>query len=174
MTRTRIHNEDWGFETNCYVCEPKNSRGLQIPFFHDDETNEVVAAVTLSNDYSGAPTVVHGGVTLAVLDEAQAWACIALAKRFAVTAETTTRFHGAVYVDKPHEVRARIVESNEYTIRTAGQVLDMKGRVRAESTATFTPIGPAHFRRVSGADVTEAAAAYLPASHHQGHAGAAQ
>lgn len=95
MGLTRLHNEDWGFEPNCFVCEAKNARGLQVPFSVDDERGVVVAEVNLPNDFSGAPTVVHGGVTLAVLDEAQAWACIALAGKWAVTVETTTRFHEA-------------------------------------------------------------------------------
>ena len=81
MTLHRLHNEAWGFETNCFVCEPKNQAGLQIPFFHDDERSVVTAEFELSDAYSGAPSLVHGGVTLAVLDEAMAWACIAVGKQ---------------------------------------------------------------------------------------------
>jgi hypothetical protein len=68
MTGIRLHNEDWGFETNCFVCEPRNDQGLRIPFFHDTELDVVFADFELSNVFSGAPTLVHGGVTLAVLD----------------------------------------------------------------------------------------------------------
>ncbi len=44
-----------------------------------------------------------------MLDEA--WACIATGRRWAVTSETSTRFHRAVYVDKPHLVEAEITET---------------------------------------------------------------
>ena len=64
MTLIRLHNDDWGFETNCFVCEPKNDRGLQIPFFHDTERRLVIADFDFSDSFSGAPTLVHGGVTL--------------------------------------------------------------------------------------------------------------
>lgn len=72
MTTIRLHNEDWGFETNCFVCEPKNEHGLGISFFHDTDRNLVTAEFELSHTFSGAPTLVHGGITLAVLDEAMA------------------------------------------------------------------------------------------------------
>ena len=56
--------------------------------------------------------MLHGGVTLAVLDEAMAWACIAIGRQWAVTSETSTRFHRAIYVDKPHVVEAEIIEQD--------------------------------------------------------------
>ena len=79
MTLVRLHNDDWGYETNCFVCEATNERGLRIPFFHDDEADVVVAELHLGHAFSGAPTLLHGGIVLAVLDEAMAWAAIAIA-----------------------------------------------------------------------------------------------
>jgi len=146
----RLHNDDLGYETNCFVCEQGNEHGLRIPFFHDTERNIVTAEFALSNTFSGAPSVVHGGVSLAVLDEAMAWACIAIGRQWAVTSETTTRFDRAVYVDKPHRVEAEIVEQNDIEIVTIGRISDMKGRVRAESRATFTVLGEAQLKRAVG------------------------
>lgn len=161
MAVIRIHNEDWGFETNCYVCEPRNERGLRIPFFHDTEAGVVFADLMLSNDYSGAPSFVHGGVTLAVLDEAMAWACIAVGHRWAVTSETTTRFLGPVYVDKPHRVEARVGEAGDETMRATATVADLKGRVRAEATATFAVLGEAQAKRATGTDALDGLSDYL-------------
>ena len=145
-----LHNDDLGYETNCFVCEQRNEQGLRIPFFHDTDRNMVTADFALSNTYSGAPTVVHGGVCLAVLDEAMAWACIAIGRQWAVTSETTTRFDRAIYVDKPHRVEAEIAEQNDIEIVTVGRIVDMKGRVRAESRATFTVLGEAQLKRAVG------------------------
>lgn len=36
MTLRRLHNEDWGFDSNCFVGEPRNDGGLRIPFDHDE------------------------------------------------------------------------------------------------------------------------------------------
>ncbi len=144
-----LYNDNLGYETNCFVCEQSNDRGLKIPFFHDTDRNLVSAEFVLSNAFSGAPTMLHGGVILAVLDEAMAWACIALGQRWAVTSETSTRFDRAVYIDKPHLVEAEIIEQTETDIVTIGRVIDLKGRVRAEARATFTVLGEAQLKRAT-------------------------
>ncbi|MGK0273694.1 MAG: hypothetical protein ACI9N0_000062 [Ilumatobacter sp.] len=145
-----LHNDDLGYETNCFVCEQSNDRGLQIPFFHDTGRNLVSAEFALPDAFSGAPTMLHGGVILAVLDEAMAWACIAIGRRWAVTSETSTRFDRAVYVDKPHLVEAEIIEQTETDIVTIGRVVDLKGRIRAEARATFTVLGEAQLKHAIG------------------------
>ena len=127
VTKIRLHNDDLGYSTNCFVCEPTNTAGLQIPFFHDVDRDLVTAEFTLSDAFSGAPTMLHGGVTLAVLDEAMAWACIAIGRRWAVTSETSTRFHRAIYVDKPHLVEAEIAQQTDSEIVTTGRILNLKG-----------------------------------------------
>ncbi|CAN5368676.1 hypothetical protein BH23ACT3_BH23ACT3_02520 [soil metagenome] len=167
MAVIRIHNEDWGFETNCFVCEPRNDQGLRIPFFHDTDRDVVFAEFDLGNGFSGAPTLVHGGVTLAVLDEAMAWACIAIGKRWAVTSETRTRFHRAVYVDKRYRVEAEVNghddPTGEETTGTMGctaRVLDRHYQLRAEASATFTTLGEAQAARV-GAVVDESNRGYV-------------
>ncbi|NND73380.1 MAG: PaaI family thioesterase [Ilumatobacter sp.] len=151
MTLLPLHNDDLGYETNCFVCERSNDRGLQIPFFHDTDRDVVTAEFALPHEFSGAPTMVHGGVALAVLDEAMAWACIAVGRQWAVTSETTTRFDRAIYVDKPHQVEAEIAEQTDTEIHTIGRIVDLKGRVRAESHATFTVLGEAQLKRAVGA-----------------------
>ena len=98
----------WGFPTNCYVCDPINEKGLGVPFKFDDDTGVVFAEFTLGPEYSGAPQYLHGGVVLAVLDEAMAWAAIAAGNRFAVVRETTTTFEHGVRVGAPHRVEAEV------------------------------------------------------------------
>jgi len=150
-----LHNDDLGYETNCFVCEQNNDAGLRIPFFHDTDRDLIVADFELSDAFSGAPTMLHGGVTLAVLDEAMAWACIAIGRQWAVTSETTTKFQRAVYVDKPHVVEAEIVEQTDSEIFTAARVMNLKGVVRVESTATFTALGEAQLQRALGTDTVD-------------------
>ena len=134
MTVHRLENSRWGFESNCFVCEQKNSRGMQLPFFHDDDADLVFADLELGDEFSGAPTYVHGGVTLAVLDEAMAWAAIAVGGKFAVTHETSATFDYPVRVGRQYRVEARVTEQTPDRFRAEGTVLDAKGRpcVRAE------------------------------------------
>lgn len=132
----RLDNSGWGFESHCFVCEERNERGLKVPFFHDEEGERVRASFTLDRSFSGAPEYVHGGVILAILDEAMAWATIALAGRFAVTRQTTATFERPVRVDRPYAVEARVVDAGD-EITTEAWVLDERERVCARAHATF-------------------------------------
>ena len=125
----------WGFATQCFVCEPSNAHGLRIAFSYDEEARKVVADFTLGNEYSGAPKYVHGGVVLAVLDEAMAWAAIAAAGRFAVVRETTTTFEHGVRVGVAHRVEAEVETSGPVRIEASARVVDAAGRRCARARA---------------------------------------
>ena len=152
MALRRLHNEDWGFGTSCFVCEPRNDAGLRIPFDHDTERDVVVARFNLGPEFSGAPSYVHGGITLAVLDEAMAWAAIAVAGKLAVTAETSARFRRPVLVGKDYLVEARVTAHDGEEIRAAAEVSFAEGKVCAEATATFAVLGEAQALRATGAE----------------------
>ena len=74
MSVHRLGNDRWSFASSCFVCEPSNEFGLRVPFSNDDEADRVFATFTLDEHCSGAPSYVHGGVTLALLDETMSWA----------------------------------------------------------------------------------------------------
>lgn len=135
MAVRTLDNAAWGFGSNCFVCEPSNPSGLRISFVADEEGAEVRAEFTLGPEYSGAPRYVHGGVVLAVLDEAMAWAAIALAGRFAVVADTRTRFEHGVAVGEAHRVAARIDRQGERTLEASAEVADNTGRRCARAAA---------------------------------------
>lgn len=118
----------WGFPTRCYVCEPSNDAGLRVPFVYDDESKLVQADFTLGAEYSGAPKYVHGGVVLALLDEAMAWAAIAAAGRFAVVRETTTTFEHGIRVGERHRVEAEVDTVGPIRMSATARVLDGTGR----------------------------------------------
>ncbi len=159
-----LTNEQWGFESNCFVCEPRNDAGLRIPFFHDKASETVTASFTLDGRFSGAPSYLHGGVLLAVIDEAMAWAAIAVAHRWAVTGETSTRFEHPVRVDRTYTVTARITErtaADASTLTATAEVTDVKGRRCAQSSATFVVLGEAQAAEAAGVDVSMLAGGYV-------------
>ena len=137
MTVHKLDNSAWGFESNCFVCEPKNEQGLRIPFTYDDETGLVEAEFTLDNAFSGAPTYAHGGVTLAILDEAMAWAAIAAAKAFAMTQTTTTNFVRPVKIGRTYRVAARIDGRDDAGLDISAVVVNERDKPCAESKARF-------------------------------------
>jgi uncharacterized protein (TIGR00369 family) len=159
-----LTNDQWGFESNCFVCEARNDAGLQIPFFHDEAQGTVTAVFELDDRFSGAPSYVHGGVLLAVLDEAMAWAAIAVAHRWAVTGETTTRFDHPVRVGGSYTVTATITEApidGSSTLGAAAEITDAKGRTCATASATFVVLGEAQAADAAGIAVEQLGADFV-------------
>lgn len=138
-----LTNAAWGFESNCFVCEPANPRGLGVPFFHDEESGVVTADFRLGPELSGAPHYVHGGVLLALLDEAMAWAAIAVAGRFAVVQSTATTFDRPVRIDEPHRVEATIHEHTDTAVTARAHIADAAGRRCAEGRARLVVLSTA-------------------------------
>ncbi len=138
---TPLTNDRWGYESNCYVCEQSNEGGLRIPFQLEDDGETVTARFTLDRTYSGAPALVHGGVSLALLDEAQAWACIAVAGKWGLTASTSSTFVSPVFCDAPYRVQARVTAVGDLTVETVGVVRDEGGAAMIESASSFHIVG---------------------------------
>jgi acyl-coenzyme A thioesterase PaaI-like protein len=161
MATRALTNEQWGFASNCFVCEPTNAAGLRIPFEHDEDAGLVRATFALDDRFSGAPAYVHGGVTLAVLDEAMAWATIAVGGKFAVTQETTTRFGHGVKVGRSYTVEATVDESDGETMQTSARVLDDQDRPCVTASATFMVLGAAQVVDAIGVEDLGADASFL-------------
>jgi len=157
MALKPLTNAAWGFESNCFVCEPANPAGLRIPFFHDEEAEVVTAGFTLGAGHSGAPHHVHGGVLLAVLDEAMAWAAIALAGRFAVVQSTATTFDRPVRIDQPYRVEASVHDRTDTAVTARAEIADAAGRpcarARARLVVMSSAVAGAAIGPVTGADL---------------------
>ena len=150
----------FGFPTSCFVCDPENTRGLQLSFFHDEKAELVTAEFTLGREFSGAPQYVHGGVVLAVVDDAMAWASIALAGRYAVVRETTTTFEHGVRLGQPHRVEASVESQTRRVVQTTARVLTAEGKRCARSKARLVFLTESSARSAIG-EVGEEDAHYL-------------
>jgi len=148
VTVHALDNTSWGFPSNCFVCEPGNQSGLRIPFRFDDEEQAVRAEFTLAEAFSGAPSYAHGGIVLAVLDEAMAWAAIAVTGCFAMTRTTSATFVRPVRIGRPHQVEARVVAApgagaeEEGWLDMAAEVQTARGRPCARASARFVRLSP--------------------------------
>ena len=150
----------FGFPTSCFVCDPDNTHGLRLSFFHDEEAAVVSAEFTLGAEFSGAPRYVHGGIVLAVVDDAMAWAAIALAGQFAVVRETTTTFERGVLLGEPHRVEARVESQTTRVLAAAAQVFNAEGKRCARSKARLVFLTESGARSAIG-EVTGGDTRYL-------------
>jgi acyl-coenzyme A thioesterase PaaI-like protein len=130
-----LRNTAFGFPSECFACDPDNPVGLRLSFVHDDEADLVIADFTLGPAYQGAPRFVHGGLLLAILDEAMAWAAIAVAGRFAVSRTSKASFRRPVMIDVSHRVEALVEESDERSVSARARVLNPEGKRCAEASA---------------------------------------
>lgn len=166
MARHRLDNSSWGFASNCFVCEPSNAAGLRIPFFYDDEAVSVSADFTLDELFSGAPSYLHGGLTLAILDEAMAWATIAVLGTYALTRTTTTTFLRPVKVGRAYRVEARVLDAagdaEGGMILTTGVVTrGTDAKPCAEARASFAPLSAGQAADALGTEPRGRAADHL-------------
>lgn len=136
---TPLTNDRWGYDSNCYVCEESNNGGLRVPFQLDDDCLTVSASFQLDRVYSGAPALVHGGLSLTLLDEA--WACIAVAGKWGLTASTSAQFASAAFVDHRYRVEADVTAVDEVAVHTTGRIVDAEGIVLVSSDSTFHIVG---------------------------------
>ncbi len=139
----RLDNAAWGFDSRCFVCEPSNPRGLGLAYYHDVEADLVRAEVSLGPECSGAPRYVHGGLVYTVLDEAMAWAAIALARRFALVGRSTVRFEAGVRVGELHRVTAGLGEGSRRLLSGWAEIADGDGRRCARAEAKMVVLSAA-------------------------------
>jgi acyl-coenzyme A thioesterase PaaI-like protein len=148
-----LRNTAFGFPSECFGCDPDNPVGLRLSFFHDDEAAKVLSEFTLGPAYQGAPRFVHGGLLLAILDEAMAWAAIALADRFAVSRTSKASFRRPVMVDVPHRVEAVVEEHDEASVSALARILNPDGTRCAEATARLVVLSEDTARTAIGTDL---------------------
>ncbi len=92
---------------NCFACGPANPIGMHVRFDRAGDFDGVVARVELAPVYQGWRGIAHGGIVMALLDEAMAHAA-GFAGHRGVTASVNVRFRKPVPLEAPIEVRGRV------------------------------------------------------------------
>jgi acyl-coenzyme A thioesterase PaaI-like protein len=156
MTRALLTNT-FGFDTCCFVCDPDNPRGLRLQFYYDDESSRVVAEATPEAGHSGAPAYTHGGFSMAVLDDAMAWAIIAMAKKFGLSQHIAFEFKRPVKIHRTYAVEAWLEAAEEQEVIARAEVRDSKGRACITATSRYVVMSIEQATQAIGADATGAA-----------------
>ncbi|MDD5629498.1 MAG: PaaI family thioesterase [Elusimicrobia bacterium] len=124
----------------CFVCGQDNPHGLRLRCRL--EGGVVSLSHTAREADLGWKTFVHGGITMALLDEAMAWAAMVAARRPCVTAEMTARLRLPAAVGMRLRVEGRLRGQGSRMLSTTGRVLDEQGRELACAAAKFVPMSP--------------------------------
>lgn len=120
----------------CIVCGPTNPIGLHVRYTPDGEG--VVARVAVPADFQGFRGVVHGGILVALLDDAMWHAVFHRTGRSTVTVDLTTRFVKPAPVGAVLTVAATAGEMRHRLARAAATVREAaSGEVLAQGEGRF-------------------------------------
>lgn len=126
---------------NCFACGPDNPVGLRLQFGRAADGDGVRAGVTLAPQYQGWRGIAHGGIVMALLDEAMAHAA-GFAGHRGVTASVSVRFRKPVPLEEPVEVRGRIAWQRRNVLGVQATIFDGRGNVLVESEGHVVSRGP--------------------------------
>ncbi len=123
----------------CFACGPENEIGLRLQFERQGDDG-VRARTVLRAEFQGWQGIAHGGVALALLDEAMAHAAGAAGYR-GVTASMNARFRKPVPLATPLDVRGRVKWMRRNVLELHASVSDEGGTVLVEAEGRFVSQG---------------------------------
>jgi acyl-coenzyme A thioesterase PaaI-like protein len=122
----------------CFACGPDNEIGLHLHF--ERMNGGVHARTVLPPDFQGWQDIAHGGIALALLDEAMAYAAGAAGHR-GVTATMNARFRKPVPIGKQIEIEGRVKWTRRNVLELEARVTDSLGAVLVEGEGRFVSQG---------------------------------
>jgi uncharacterized protein (TIGR00369 family) len=134
---------------NCFACGPDNPRGLRLVFERDGDT--VVCSYTPALDLGGYGSILHGGVTSTLLDEAMAWAVYGLLDELPLTTELHVRFLGPLRAGTPLSITGRIVSTDGRVANARAEIRNATGTLCADGEGQLRFVSPAAAHRLSRA-----------------------
>jgi acyl-coenzyme A thioesterase PaaI-like protein len=143
-------------DSTCFVCGPDNPQGLKVPFEQDGDAGS--AAVYIARrEHGGWNGLLHGGVTLSLMDEAFGW-CLFFQNIPSVTARIETRFHKPIAIGTRLHIRAWVLRQRRrlFDARAEIRVDSPDGLLVAESYAVLYSVDPPNPRNnlLTTAEVT--------------------
>lgn len=125
---------------NCFACGPDNPIGLRLHFAPDDAGDAVCDGATLATRYQGWRGIAHGGIVMALLDEAMAHAA-GYAGHRGVTASVNVRFRRPVPLEAPVTVRGRVIWQRRNVLGVEAEIFDAAGTPLVRGEGTFVSRG---------------------------------
>jgi uncharacterized protein (TIGR00369 family) len=113
---------------------------MHVHFDRAVDAEGVLARLTLAPEYQGWRGIAHGGIVMALLDEAMAHAA-GFAGHRGVTASVNVRFRKPVPLEQPIEVRGRVTWQRRNVLGVDASVLNSSGDVLAHAEGSFVSRG---------------------------------
>lgn len=135
----------WGYTSGtlpwtrtCFVCGIENPNGLHLRSRVEGD-RVVLNHLTRESDL-GYRHLVHGGISMTLLDEVMTWAGILTLQKACVAAELTVRLKRPVSVGQSLRIEGWITGERRILTLAEGRVLDGRGEVLATATGKYVPM----------------------------------
>lgn len=123
---------------SCFVCGEDNRYGLKRRSWI--EGGKVSLEYRTRIEDVGYRHIVHGGISMTLLDEVMTWAAIVELRNICVAAEMTTRFRAPLEADVDIRAEGWIEQAGRRLCRTAGRIVDAEGKELLTASAKYMPM----------------------------------
>jgi uncharacterized protein (TIGR00369 family) len=120
---------------SCFVCGESNPHGLRLR--SRVENDRIVLDCTTREADLGYRHIVHGGISMTLLDEVMTWAAILTLRRACVAAELTVRLKQPVTAGQCIRVEGWITSAKSKLVVAEGLVLDDRRQVLATASGKY-------------------------------------
>ncbi len=136
---TNAYNSIPGYQ--CFGCSQKNSIGLKMEFYEDDE--EIVCFWNPEERFQGFHDTLHGGVISTLMDEMMFWTVAIILKTSGVTSKLEVKFSKPVSVSKDKlTMRARIVNVRRNLAELEAIMYNQDNVICASAKSVFFTFSP--------------------------------
>lgn len=144
----------------CFVCGEDNPHGLRGRSRVEGD-RVVLTHLTRPADL-GYRHLVHGGISMTLLDEVMTWAAILSFKRACVAAELTVRLQQPMLEGQTIRVEGWILRAKSRLVEAEGRILDSRQTVLATAFGKYVPMPGAGLHMCLNDFVSSSEAIQLP------------
>ena len=121
----------------CFICGRDNPASTKADFY-EMEDSTLVTLVTCRKEHMGFPSILHGGVTASILDEAMGRSYQILNPGYlGMTIEMNIKYFKPVPYDVELKVVTRAMEASERTYRAEGKLYLPNGKLAASGEGVY-------------------------------------
>ena len=135
-------------QSGCFFCGQDNPVGLKLRFARVEGKEELVCRWRPDRRYLGLGRVLHGGIQCGLFDEIMGWTAHHFSQGPGVTQEVSVRYLAPLFIDRPLELRCRVVERKERRIFMEAEIRDHQGRVCSRARGSYALMDPERFARL--------------------------
>ena len=123
----------------CFMCGRENEFGLKMVWYNNPQLNQVQANVTIPEHFNGYPSIAHGGIIAAILDETSGRAAMLDGNfdNLFITLRLNLTFRKPTPTNTPLKVVGRVEHKGRRSMKVTAKLLLADGTTTAQCQATI-------------------------------------